>query len=224
LQLATFMFEDGLPSFVETSRRGAHLWCVLDRVSPAVAIRAAARGLLQEAGLPSDDDHIEIRPGSDVLTDGGLGHALRLPLMPSPKTGRRGKLLDASGNPIPGTLAEILLTHEEASAEQLLAWGSRWRRPPISPPPTYRNPTDYPEDDASASELLRTLWGAVGAIPGRVFSCPAASYHAHGDVHKGCRVFPDDRRVLCHKSGCVLNNDGRGRGTWELRTLAPQQA
>jgi hypothetical protein len=236
-QLVKFMAEQDLPAYVETSRRGAHLWCVLDYPKPAVALRAAARGLLQGAGLPSDDDHIEIRPGSDridaewhphvtgAVVGTGLGHALRMPLMPHPKTGRRGRMLDSSGEPMAGTLAEIMLAMQIASSEKVIEWGGRWRRPPLEKlPSNNRNPREYPEDDASASELLRTLWSAVDAAPGKVISCPATSFHTHNDVHKGCRVFPDDRRVMCHKAGCILNNDGRGRGTYELRKLAPASA
>lgn len=234
-QLALFMQSEGLPAYVESSRRGAHLWCILDRVLPAISIRAAARALLQASGLPDDDDHIEIRPGSDhvdaewhehvsgAVVGSGLGHALRLPLMPHPKTGKTGRLMYPSGAQLQGTLAEIILAIDIAPADRLTAWAERWKRPPISSlPASHRNPRERSDDDdASASELLRTLWGALDAVPGKVIACPAKAYHVHGDVHKGCRVFPDDRRVMCHKPGCVLHNDGRGRGTYELRKLAP---
>ena len=234
-ELSLFMEREGLPAYVETSRRGAHLWCLLDLEVPAVAIRAAAKGLLQNAGLPDNDPHIEIRPGSDhvdavwhehvrdAVVGTGLGHALRLPLMPHPKTGTAGKLMHPSGKRVQGTLAEILLAMETAEAGKLLEWGEKWRRPPVDRlPPDKRNPrTRSDNDDASASGLLRTLWGALDAVPGKVIACPAKAFHTHGDVHKGCRVFPDDRRVMCHKTGCVLNGDGKGRGTWELQKLAP---
>lgn len=233
IALASFMKGHGLPAYVETSRRGAHLWCLLDRIAPAVAIRAAIRGLLQGAGLPSDDDHIEIRPGSDsvdarwhphvsgAVVGEGLGLALRLPLMPNPKNGRRGEML-IDGSPWMGTLAELLIRLEWASTDTFLQWGEKWQRPPVTLSREWGNPrVPHPDDDASASELLRTLWGAHDAVPGKVISCPAQSYHSHGDIHKGCRVFPDDRRVMCHRPGCILNNDGRGRGTYELKKLAP---
>lgn len=234
-RLATFMTDNSLPAYPETSRRGAHLWCLLDECAPAVALRAAARGLLQGAGLPSDDPHIEIRPGSDhvdaewhehvtgAVVGTGLGHALRLPMMPHPRTGKRGKMMLPDGELIHGTLADILLALDTTPVDRLLPWAERWKRPPVDRlPPNKRNPRPHQDDDdASASELMRTLWGALDAIPGKVIACPAKAFHTHGDIHKGCRVFPDDRRVMCHKTGCVLNNDGRGRGTWELRKLAP---
>lgn len=234
--LAQIMVANNLPAYVETSRRGAHLWCLLDDALPAIVIRSAARALLQAADLPSDDDHIEIRPGSDhvdaewhqhvsgAVVGEGLGHALRLPLMPHPKTGKTGQMLDANGDPVGRTMAEIILAMEEASAEDLAAWAERWKRPPVAYIPSeHRAPTSFPEDNSSASEILRELWNVPNAAPGRVVSCPAKEYHSHGDIHKGLKIMPDDRRVICYKAGCILHKDGHGRGTHELRTLAPTQ-
>jgi len=223
LLLGRTMVEAGVPAYVEKSRRGAHLWCILDKPCPAVAIRMALRGLLQSAGLPPVDPKIELRPGTDTISEGGLGHALRLPLMPHPTTGFRGKMLDPlSGAPIGNTAAEVILAVDYASSATFLAWAEKYQRPPAVVDHEHRNPREHPPDDgASAAELLRSLWGAHDAVPGKVIACPAKSFHSHGDIHKGCRVFPDDKRVMCHKPGCILNNDGRGRGTYEIRKLAP---
>jgi hypothetical protein len=230
--LSQFMHGNGLPSYVETSRRGAHLWCILDRSLPAVALRMAAKGLLQAAYLPDDNPSIEIRPGSDhidaewdgeTVVGSGLGHALRMPMMPHPKVRMQGQLFRFDGNAVGTTLAGIVMSIDLARGEDLLIWAERWRRPPAVVDHDHRNPRErLPDDDASASELLRTLWGAHDAAPGKVISCPAKQYHAHGDRNKGCKVFLDDRRVLCHTTGCLLENEGKGRGTWELRKLAPQ--
>ncbi len=231
-QLALFMEKEGLPAYVETSRRGAHLWCVMDQVKPAVAIRAAARGLLQAADLPDQDEHIEIRPGSDrvdaewhthvsgAVVGTGLGHALRLPLMPHPKTGKTGRMLHPNGSRLGATMAEILLTMEWASADSLVEWGSRWRRPPLTHlPPEYHNPHDFPEDTSTASEILRELWGVHNARPGASVRCPA-----HEDKMPSLSILRDDRRAICKAGHCVLNNNDHGRGTYELRKLAPVAA
>lgn len=215
------------PTYIETSRRGAHLWTILDRVMPAVAIRSAAKGLLQSAGL--DDPHIEIRPGSDhvdaewhphvsgAVVGDGLGHALRLPTMPHPKTGKKGVMMHPDGSRIGATVAEVLLRIEWADAELLRVWADRWRRPPVtSLPAVHRNPHDYPEDTSTASEILASLWGVQNARPGRSVKCPA-----HEDRVASLNILPDDRRAMCMAGGCVLNNSDRGRGTYELRTMAP---
>ena len=227
--LAVFMDDNGLPAYVETSRRGAHLWCILDRALPAVAIRASVRGLLQSAGQP-DDPHIEVRPGSDhvdaewhkhvsgAVVGDGLGHALRLPFMPHPKTGKVGIMRDASGARLGPSVADVLLSVEWASADLLLPWAERWRRPPVRHIPTDKQFREkpFPEDDSSASDILRELWGATRAAPGRSIRCPA-----HDDKVASLSILRDDRRVICKAGSCVLNNDDHGRGTYELRKMAP---
>jgi len=216
LALARFM-HPSLPAYVETSRRGAHLWCILDAILPAVVIRAAAKALLQAAGLPDDDPHIEIRPGSDHVSDNGLGHALRLPMMPHPKTGKGGRMMHHTGTPVGATVAEVMLAMDWADSELIKTWSERWKRPPVTHiPADKRNPHDYPEDNSSASEILASLWGVQNARAGRSVRCPA-----HDDKVASLNILPDDRRALCMAGGCVLNNDDHGRGTYELRKLAP---
>lgn len=210
-----------IPAYVESSRRGAHVWIVLDDILPAIVIRAALRGLLQHAQMP-EDPKIELRPGSDTIADDGLGHALRLPLMPHPLTGKRGAFRHADGTPVGSTVSEIILNVEWASAKVFAGWAERWRRPGLTRiPKEWQNPRQFPEDDSKASDILRDQWNALDAAPGKVISCPAKEYHSHGDIHKGLKIMADDRRAFCHKTGCILNNDGRGRGTYELRKLAP---
>jgi hypothetical protein len=220
MRLGLTMWRQELPAYVETSRRGAHLWCVLDAVLKAAVIRKAARALLATALLPTNDPHIEIRPGSDAVAPHGLGHALRLPIMPHPKTGKRGRMHDPrTGTAMSPRVAQMLLDVELAPAPVVAAWGDRWNPAVEVVPPSLRNPKGPSEDDgASAAELLMTLWGVLMAVPGRNTHCPA---HGGEDRHPSLTVMKDDRRVICRVPGCVLNNDGHGRGTWELRTLAP---
>lgn len=230
-RLALHMAQVNAPAYIEGSRRGAHVWIPLERVAPAKQIRAALSTWLTDAGMPMDPEHphrihpkIELRPGTDRINEDGLGHALRLPLMPHPATGRRYRIVTADGEVLGPKLGDILLAMDAVPMAVLEEAAMRWT-PIIDPsqiPASYRNVRAPREDDgASASELLRTLWGALDAAPGKVVSCPAKQFHSHGDIHKGCKVFPDDKRVMCHKPGCVLWNNGRGMGTWELRHHAP---
>lgn len=228
--LARTMAEHELPTYIETSRRGAHLWCILDYVIPASTIRKAARALLASALLPTDDPHIEIRPGSDSVDaewdEGhhhvlglGLGHALRLPLMPHPKTGQRGTMFRADNTTMGKSLAEIVLNTDIASSVTIRWWAQRWN-PPVDKINSAHRPPRPPreEDDSSASELLATLWGVVEPLPGRNSHCPV-----HGrDRNPSLTVMKDDRRVICRVPGCILNNSDKGRGTWELRAMAPR--
>lgn len=223
--LAETMTSLGMAAFVETSRRGAHLWSPLAASLPANMIRRAARSLLESA-LPEDakDPHIEIRPGSDEIAEGGLGHPLRLPCMPHPKTGKYGVMYGVDRKPLGKTLAEVLLATAEvpASPVEIIEKRSTMWRPTIKGLPkafrnTYRPPSgEDPYENASASDILMQLWGVTNARPGKAVRCPA-----HKDRNPSLSILPDDKRAICKTPGCILNNDDHGRGTYELTTLAP---
>ena len=215
--LAAIMNFNGLPAYVETSRRGCHLWCVLDAHIPAIVIRYALRALLREAGLPTSDPHIELRPGSDRVDDDGLGHALRLPFMPHPKTGHQGTMIGPDG-PVSTSLSKVILDWHEASAVTIHDWSMKWKPPVARIPPEMRNPRSYPEDTSTASEILASLWGVPNAGANKSVRCPA-----HEDRHASLNILPDDKRAICMAGGCPLNNHDRGRGTYELRKLAPNR-
>jgi hypothetical protein len=227
--LATTMNGLGIAAYVETSRRGAHLWSPIDRPLPAKTIRRAARSLLESA-LPEDaqDPHIEIRPGSDTvdasLKDGkvvgdGVGHPLRMPCMPHPKTGKPGQMLGADRQTMGETLSLVLLNIEQTPAGLIEHRGTLWSPTIKSLPKDYRK-TKYtgpdPYEDASASEILMRLWDVQNARPGKAVKCPA-----HDDKHPSLSILLDDKRAICKSPACLLNNDDRGRGTYELTAMAP---
>jgi hypothetical protein len=229
--LGKTMWRLDLPAYVETSRRGSHLWCVISSTLKASTVRKAARALLGAALLPTDDPHIEIRPGSDhvdaedhlhvagAVVGEGLGHALRMPMMPHPKTGKRGVMQDPrTQTPMGPSLGQIMLDIEHAPSHLILKWADRWNPAVERIDSSHRTPKPPREEDhASACELLSTLWGVVEPIPGRNSHCPV-----HGrDRNPSLTVMKDDKRVICRVPGCILNNDDKGRGTWELRTMAP---
>jgi len=223
------MRSEGAAGYLEGSRRGAHLWIVFERVTPARAVRSALNHWLDVANMPKDPaipgrfhPKIELRPATDHIEKDGLGHCLRMPLMPHPLTGQRFRLESTNGD-LGTKLADILLEIELVPHHVVENASMRWVPIITSIPTDRRTPKPPREEDRSlASEILSTLWGLPEARPGKVFSCPAKEYHSHGDIHKGLSILPDDKRAVCHKPGCVLNNDGKGRGTWELRTMAPR--
>lgn len=216
IEMARLMAVTDIPAYVETSRRGAHLWLLLDRQVPGIAIRRALRAMMQTLGWP-EDPKVELRPGSDHVPAAGLGHAIRMPLMPHPKTGQHGKVFDHDGRVVGKTLSEIMLNWETAEADRVLPWAEKYVQPPMAKlPREYRNTHEYPEDTSSVSDILREWWGVANARPGVSVRCPA-----HDDQHASLSILRDDRRVICKAGGCELNNNDHGRGTYELRKMAP---
>jgi hypothetical protein len=235
--VGSVMLDRGVQCYVEPSRRGAHLWGCLDEQMPARTVRRMLRSFVEAADVPKvfDDDarqwvhdpKVELRPGTDELPDGGLGHALRMPTMPHPKTGRRAQLyVPYDRKPVPGGSLGEVLTHIVGTPRGIVETVAMEYVPEIDPrhlakgyrsPKAPRGPDEF--ENASASEILRDLWGVQNARPGRAVKCPA-----HEDQHPSLSILRDDRRVICRGSGCVLNNDGHGRGTYELTKYAPVAA
>jgi hypothetical protein len=100
LALANTLADLGLPGLVEASRRGGHLWLLLEEPSTAASVRRVVLHTLDElrAGgveLPA----LELYPDAAAPVVGALGHAVRLPLGVHRLTGKRYPLFDEHGNP-----------------------------------------------------------------------------------------------------------------------------
>lgn len=206
-------------AYIEPSRRGAHLWSVLDRQIPAKTVRRALRGFLGEA-LIAEGPKVELRPSHDEIKPDGFGSPIRMPTSYHPKTGIRYPLCGPDDKPLGKYLADILMRIEWADSN---AFREMAAKTPLKVreldasyfPPKARWPEDLNE---SASDLLMALWGVQRAAPGRSVRCPA-----HDDKMPSLSISHDDQRVFCKAPGCELNNDERGRGTHELRRMAPRQ-
>ncbi len=210
----------GAPSWVEASRRGAHLWVVCDRIHSGSVLRRFLRATLADAGI-EETPKVELRPAQDEIKVDGYGSPLRLPTMPNPKSGRRYPVLDEHDRPLPARLDQMMLAIDYAPAWIVESLASSLRTDPRHLPNSFFPPRLIREDDdESASEILRELWGMPEPMPGRANHCPA-----HGpDRHPSLSIAKDDHRVFCKQPACILSNDGRGRGTHELRKLAPGAA
>jgi hypothetical protein len=147
-----------------------------------------------------------------------------MPTMPHPKTGKRYSLVYPWGpSPLEGTslgenLLHLLTTPRakivEIATDYVPLVDPRHLPRDMDRPKPPRGPDEF--ENASASEILRDLWGVQNARPGIAVKCPA-----HDDQHPSLSITRDDRRAICHGPGCILNNDGRGRGTFELTKYAP---
>jgi hypothetical protein len=104
--LRTTLASMGMPGMVEASRRGGHLWLILEAPLPATEARAGLLAALRAAwvAVPAS---IELYPSAANTAPGTLGQAVRLPLGVHRLTERRYPLLDAEGLPCVFTSLEM---------------------------------------------------------------------------------------------------------------------
>ena len=233
------MWGDRVPAYVESSRRGAHLWVVVGECVHARILRMALRAYLQTVGLPIDDKKIELRPGDALRSADGIGLSLRGPMMPHPLTGVSALLLDPrSRQPLGDSVSEVVEAIQQAPAARMGAAAERYRPP--EPPPAPRYPpasprfpartTRYPSQGGSqkierfnaentASAVLVREFGLARAAPRRSVRCPGPA-HRNGDRTPSLSILPDDRRAYCHLPGCVFNGNGHGVDAFDLGRIA----
>lgn len=216
-QLRAAMATKDVTGYVEVSRRGAHLWVLLDRETPARTVRRGLRAFLALAGI-EETPKVEIRPSHDEIKPDGFGSPIRMPTMPHPKTGRRYPMLAADDTPLSPRLGEMLLAIDESPAWVFAAMADTLRPTLKDVRSGDRKPYTGPTVEGSASDILRRLWGAVDARPNHSIKCPA-----HQDSHPSLSILADDLRAVCKSPSCVLNNGDRGRGTYELTKMAPKR-
>lgn len=217
-RLRATMAVKGVTGYVEVSRRGGHLWVLLDRVLPARTVRRALRAFLRDAGI-EETPKVEIRPGHDEIKPDGFGSPIRMPTMPHPKTGRRYPILGgAADQPLSPRLGEMLLAIDDSPAWVFESMADTIRPTLKDMKRGDRKAYSGPSTEGSASDILRTLWGAIDARPNHSIRCPA-----HDDKIPSLSILADDQRAVCHAPHCELNNGDRGRGTYELTVMAPKR-
>ncbi len=91
---------DGIPAYLENSRRGGHCWLFTPPLE-GKAIRQFAKQLLTRYDL----EKMEIYPKQDKLVT-GTGSLVRLPLGIHRKTGKRYSFITAKGQPLAPTIRD----------------------------------------------------------------------------------------------------------------------
>lgn len=91
----------GIPSYLETSRRGGHLWIFFHQAIPGQVARAFGKQILASNGLGK----IELFPKQEKLGE-GPGSLIRLPFGIHRKDGQRYGFVTPQGVPLAKTFAE----------------------------------------------------------------------------------------------------------------------
>ncbi len=134
--LAVNLKRDGVPAYLEPSRRGGHLWLFTPRMS-GVQARRFGNQLLSEHEL-----NVELYPKQDRLIEGeGAGSFVRLPLGVHRKKQWVYHFVDVDGNPLAPSITEqikILATPELVPMDFIDEVVARSPEPqPLSPTPTF---------------------------------------------------------------------------------------
>jgi hypothetical protein len=100
--MAASLAQRGVPTYLELSRRGGHLWFFFETPIPGKEVRSFGRGVMAMYNLPKE---IELYPKQDALQD-GPGSLVRLPFGVHRKDGNRYGFVLPSGEPIAPALRE----------------------------------------------------------------------------------------------------------------------
>jgi hypothetical protein len=103
-----------VPSYLEQSRRGGHLWIFLSQKVPGNLARDFGRGIVAAFGL----DGVELYPKQSELVS-GPGSLIRLPFGVHRKTGQRYGFFTPTGEMLAPTIGEQIrrLAHPLAASE-----------------------------------------------------------------------------------------------------------
>jgi hypothetical protein len=195
----------GLPTSLEASRRGGHLWLWLPQPTPAAQVRAWLR--------PLCPPNMELYPKQDH-TAGGYGSLIRLPLGVHRRSGRRYPFLVADPasqrlRPVGGSVhaqlgwwlqqpAAVLPAHLDGAAQ--IRPEARLPTPPGAAHPSYSSHLARAPLPARTSPIL--AWCLAQdplAVIGRYVAldqrgggrCPFGWHHRDGqDHHPSFKVFP----------------------------------
>jgi hypothetical protein len=100
-QLARELAGEDVPSYLEKSRRGGHLWLFLAQAVPGREARAFGLGLLASRRV----EGVELFPKQEQLVD-GPGSLIRMPFGVHRLTGRRYGFYIPDGSPLAPTVRE----------------------------------------------------------------------------------------------------------------------
>lgn len=203
LGLSWHLMSDGIPSYLEASRRGGHLWVMLDGGYPASLVR---RWL-----LPCCPPDVEFYPKQDE-GGGGYGSLIRLPLGVHQRSGRRypflvwspedGQLVPVAGS-VGDTLQWLAMCERVAVPASIQAAAvvsvAHETAAPLTPPslaqpvPSSTRPLDAMSihDWCLTQDAVAVIGRYVPLDRRGLGCCPFGEHHRNGvDRHPSLRVYP----------------------------------
>ena len=200
-QLAGDLAQSGIPTLLEASRRGGHLWVHLAEPSPAASVRA---WLLPSALALG----VELYPKQDVLSPGGSGSLMRLPLgvhqhsrgwYPFVQWDRHGNLVPVGKTVMQCCVWVCQQVERVALPEEVRLPGSRRLSAYqlVQSDEVVEGPQLLASHEGSRgirawcqAQDIVTVIGRYVALDGRgMGSCPFKAHHHRGDVRPSFQVF-----------------------------------
>jgi len=178
--LAVDLHRQGVPGYLEPSRRGGHLWLFMEP-TPGAEARRFGRQLLTECGLEA----VELYPKQDKLKT-GPGSLVRLPLGVHLKTGKRYYFVTLDGQPLAPTIREqarLLATPDRVSPAFVQEVIAHVPKEPTGPEPEF-TPTD-----AAGEQLSDRIKAAISVYD---YVSRYVELDERGRGH--CPFHPDDHK------------------------------
>ena len=188
--LAGELARQGIPTLLEASRRGGHLWVHFSEPTPAVLVRAWLLPYAQAFGM-------ELYPKQDKLTVGGSGSLIRLPLGIHQRSGGWYPFVQVLPSwdllPVGQTVAECCTwaTHavERVTVPQEVIAPAASDATMLSASPAQIQQVGSIRKWCQLQDIGEVI-GRYVVLDGRgIGSCPFKEHHAHGDMHPSFQVF-----------------------------------
>ncbi len=187
--------EHGLPSLLEQSRRGGHLWLFFSLPQPASLATGVVQGVLDPLYASRQLPQVlEVYPDHTEL-----GHAVRMPLGIHRRTGQRYPFLDQHGSPIdledlPAAMA-FALAQPAIRPEQLraVAANSASQARPVRIPHQWRRQSSESVPSSTTSAVIRWVDAQVNLLDLLEELAPATDMRLAGQGYLGWCPFHDDQ-------------------------------
>ena len=198
------------PSYLESSRRGGHLWLFFEDLLTGETIRRFGRGLMLYFGLGG----LELFPKQDRLSS-GPGSLIRMPFGIHRKTGRRYGFYSSEGKPLAPTLREqirvleVPQTIRQEVIERFSAYAPETRQrvssQPKSTTASRANGKEIPlHEQLKAAISVRDFVGHYVRLSASGSGlCPFHNDHVDSfSVHDGQNYW---KCFACDKSGSIID-------------------
>lgn len=195
-QTSHALAEEAVPTYLERSRQGGHLWLFVDHWLPGRELRMFGRGLMQAHGLTE----LELYPKQDELQE-GPGSLIRMPFGIHQVTGKRYGFYTPDGRPLASTLRQQLHLLKTAEPVPTPVISAYQELAPVKPQTAEFTPVQAPGE--LVSDRIKAAISVEDFVSRYVELTPTGRGHCpfHDDRHKSFGVNRENNYWSCY-AGC----------------------